>query len=370
MSSTADAVVIGAGIAGLSVGAELARERSVIVLEMEPEYASHTTARSATSWIAGYGRPAVKPFTLASRAWFEAGGGGHVERSLLERRGLMLVSTDRDAPKLSEAVANGASRLDENEAAALFPPLRTDLYPGVAHESDSHDIDVMTAVEAFRAALLRRGGELQTAAAVRAIKRGERTWQLETAAESVETATIVNAAGAWSDQIAELAGVHPLGLRVLRRTACTFTGPAGVDVMAWPLVMDAGERFYFKPDGGVVLASAADETPQPPGDARPAMEDVALALERVREATTLEPRTVRSSWAGLRTFATDRSLVLGPDPGAPGFAWYVGLGGFGIMSSPAASRSVVSLIDGGSLPSDVVAAGGEAAAVLPDRLRR
>lgn len=369
MSITFDAVVVGGGMAGLSVGAELARHRTVVVLEQESVYASHTTARSAASWIAGYGRPTVKPFTLASRVWFEAGGDGHVERSLLDERGLLLVSTDPDAPNLAEAVAAGAVPVDTNGARVLFPPLRSELYRSSVHEPDTHDIDVMAAVEAQRASLLARGGDLRTSAGLSAINRSDGTWRLDTADGQLQTTMLVNAAGAWSDDVAELAGVPRLGLSVLRRTACTFVVPADVDVMAWPLVMDAKDRWYLKPDAGVVMTSPADETPQPPGDAKPRMEDVALALDRAREATTLEPRTVRSSWAGLRTFAPDRSLVLGPDPAAPGFAWYAGLGGFGITTAPAASRSVVNLIDSGSLPADVLAAGGDAAAVLPDRLR-
>ncbi len=370
MGTSYDAIVIGAGIAGLGVAAQLAPQRRVLVLEREHDYATQATARSASSWIAGYSGPAVTPFTLASRAWYEAGGGGHVGRSLLERRGMLLVSPDPGSAGLRAAVVAGSVPIDAAEAQRRFPALRDGVIAAATFDGDSQDIDAMTAVEAFRGALREHRGELRVGAQITGLARDGSGWSVETEGETYVTELVVNAAGAWADEVALLAGLRPLGLTAYRRTACTFAAPDGMDVVNWPLLMDADEGYYLKPEAGGFMASPADATAQAPGNARARMEDVALALDRVDAMTTLGPRSIRSSWAGLRTFAPDRAPVLGPEPGAPGFAWYAALGGFGIMTAPAAARSVVSLIESGELPDDVRDAGGRSEDVLPDRLHR
>jgi D-arginine dehydrogenase len=365
-----DAIVIGAGIAGLAVAAELSARRRVLVLEKEPSHATQSTARSATSWIAGYSGAAVTPFTLASRAWFETGGDGYVDRSLLEPRGMLLVSPDPGSAGLREAVTVGSTPVDVAEAQRRFPALRDGVVAAATFDGDSQDIDANTAVEAFRAALRSHHGDLQVDAHIDALRREGPSWQVETDAATYRAELIVDAAGAWADEVAALAGVPPLGLTAYRRTACTFAAPDGLDVAHWPLLMDADEGYYVKPEAGGLMASPADETAQEPGNARARMEDVALALDRIDTMTTLAPRSIRSSWAGLRTFAPDRAPVLGPEPAVPGFVWYAGLGGFGIMTAPAAARSVVALIDTGDLPDDVLEHSGRSADVLPDRIRR
>ena len=369
MSETFDAVVIGAGIAGLAVGAELSSGRRVLVLEAEPTHASQSTARSASSWIAGYSGSAVRPFTLASRAWYQSGGDGYVDRSLLARRGLLLISPDAASGGLARAAAGGAERLEPSSAQRLFPGLRDGVIAAATYDPDSQDIDSSTAVEAYRTRLRANHGELQVSAPARAITRAGHDWHVESPLGTAVTPLVVNAAGAWADGIAVLAGVAPVGLTAYRRTACTFAGPDGTDVSSWPLLMDADEGYYLKPESGGFMASPADETPQAPGPTRARMEDVALGLDHVDRITTLAPRSIRSSWAGLRTFAADRAPVLGPDPTATGFAWYAGIGGIGIMTAPAAARAVLSLIDDRRLPEDVIAQGGSAAEVLPDRFR-
>jgi D-arginine dehydrogenase len=249
-----------------------------------------------------------------------------------------------------------------------FPSLRLDIVRTAVWDATTQDIDVAAAVQAFRRALRSRGGSTLMSARVRTIERRDRDWQVTTPNDVLVAPLIVDAAGAWADEVAALAGVPRLGLQPLRRTLCTFDAPDGLDGSRWPLLLDAAERFYMKPEGAGFMASPADEVLVEPGDPRPLMDDVALALERVRWFTRLDARSVRSSWAGLRTFAPDRSLVLGPDPTVDGFAWSAGQGGFGIMTAPASARSVVSLVETGELPEDVVAAGGRSASVLPDRL--
>jgi D-arginine dehydrogenase len=217
--------------------------------------------------------------------------------------------------------------------------------------------------------LRRAGGQVARSAPVRAIERDGPAWRLATPARWLRAGLVVNAAGAWADEVAVLAGVAPVGLRPLRRTAFTVGLPAGVDARGWPLVHDLDEGWYFKPEGDGLLVSPADETPSPPCDAKADPADVALALDRLREATTLDVRHVRAAWAGLRTFAPDRALVLGPDLGAPTFVWCAGQGGFGIQTAPAAAELVAAQAVGAPLPEALARAGVSAAALAPARLR-
>jgi D-arginine dehydrogenase len=369
MAETFDAVVIGGGIAGVAVASELARDRSVLVLEMESGFAHHTTGRSAAAWIAGYGGPTVSPFANASLEWFRSDADGASDHRLLTRRGMLVVSESPDDDHyLDEYFENNGVEVDRETALELFPAVRPERCHRAVYDESVQDLDVMGAFATFRRLLLERGGSLEARAPMQSAERADGRWRISAGDHVIESAILVDAAGAWADDVAASAGLAPIGLQPLRRTMASFAGPADVDATAWPLLLDAAEHFYTKPEGTGFMASPADETPQEPGDARPSMDDVATALDEVRVFTTLDPRSVRSSWAGLRTFAPDRAMVLGPDPAQQGFAWFAGLGGFGIMACPAAARSVVSLIDSGRLPDDVIAAGGNAADVVPDRL--
>ena len=174
---------------------------------------------------------------------------------------------------------------------------------------------------------------------------------------------------AWADAVAVLAGLKPLGIAPRRRTVLIIDAPADMDIARWPLVTDIGETFYFKPESGRLLVSPADETPAPPGDAQPEELDVAEAVARLEAATTLSVARVRRKWAGLRSFAPDRSLVLGPDPAERSFVWAAGQGGYGIQTAAAAGRCVAALARGEGLPRDLAALGLTSGEVLPDRLR-
>lgn len=369
MTGVVDAIVIGAGIGGLSAGAELARDRSVAVLEMESTPAFHTTGRSAAVYIERYGGHAVAPFNMASFPWFTSSGEGAADHPLLVLRGMLVLAQVGSVPDLEHYAEPGARDLTTAEALELFPAIRPEALGSAVFVPEAADLDAAGAVAVFRRLLRERGGTLATNAKVTAIARRDGTWEVTTPAGTWQAGLIVNAAGAWGDQVAALAGLPPIGLQPKRRTIATFPVPETLGHTRWPMLVDADERFYLKPEPGHFLASPADETPSEPCDPRPDMIDVATALERVREMTTLDPRTVSAQWAGLRTFAPDRVLVLGRDPLEPSFAWCAGQGGFGIQSSPAAARSLASLVDRGELPADVVALGGEATAVLPDRLR-
>ena len=320
-----DVLVVGAGIAGLSVGAELAADRRVAVLEAEAAPATQATGRSAAVFIDGYGGSAITPFTAASRAWF-ATGGGFADHALLTPRGMLVVAAPGDDAALGAGagwLAGAGEPVSVGEAVALFPALRPERVALARHDPRVGDLDVAGAVDAFRRAFLARGGLLACDTRFVRASRGAGgstapgsggPWRVATSAGEWEAEVIVDAAGAWADGVAAACGIEPVGLRPLRRTACTFRPPADVDPRGWPLVADAGDRWYVKPEPGLFLASPADESPAPPGDCRPEEADVARALDAVREATTLPARSITAAWAGLRTFAPDRGLVLGRRP--------------------------------------------------------
>ena len=178
------------------------------------------------------------------------------------------------------------------------------------------------------------------------------------------------AAGAWCDQLARLAGAEPVGLAPLRRTAFLFAAPQGMEARAWPLVEDAEEAFYFKPQSGLLMGSPCDETPSPPCDAQPEDLDVAIGADRIEQATTAELRRLTRRWAGLRTFAPDRTPVVGFDPEVAGLFWLAGQGGYGIMTSPALGQMGAALIAGREPPAALERAGLAPAVLSPGRFLR
>jgi len=200
--------------------------------------------------------------------------------------------------------------------------------------------------------------------------REPRGWSIRMRDKSLGASIVVNAAGAWGDGVARLAGVAPIGLAPLRRTVVTFAPPRGVEVSRWPAVIDIGETFYFKPDAGRILASPADESPSTPCDAQPEEIDIAIAMDRIGQVADLSARHIERSWAGLRTFAPDRTPVVGFDDREPAFFWLVGQGGYGIKTSPALGRVAAALARGDSMPADVLAHGVNVEALSPARLRR
>jgi D-arginine dehydrogenase len=234
-------------------------------------------------------------------------------------------------------------------------------------ERGSQEIDVSALHQGFLRGLRTRDGTVITDAEVTSIGPTGGRWRVETSAGSVNAGIVVDAAGAWADGIADLAGIPPLGLQPMRRTAFTFAALEH-DASTWPFVIEVGEQFYFKPEPGHLLGSLCEETPMHPHDVRPEEVDVALAIDRIQRATTLEIRHVEKAWAGLRTFAPDRNPVNGFDPDSDGFYWLAGQGGFGIMTSPAMARAAAGIIIDGSLPADL-AQGITIDQLSPSRLR-
>ena len=315
----------------------------IMALEREWQLGYHTTGRSAATFLESYGSPEVRALTRASRAILDALGAESGE-TILRARPLVWVSREDQLQQLNTLLTANPilRRVDLAGAQTLCPALREDYVAGAAVERGAQDIDVNALHENYRKRALAAGVLLRTAIGVEAGEWTGGTWRLTTDRGDVTTRTVVDAAGAWADAIARRLGVAGRGLTPFRRTVAIVTTdkvPA-----TWPLVSDVGDRFYFRPESGGVLISPADETPSPPVDAKAEMEDVALALDRVNEATTLDLRRVRTSWAGLRTFAPDRNPVVGFDPGQPGFFWFAGQGGYGIQAAPALARLGASLL--------------------------
>jgi D-arginine dehydrogenase len=344
MAIEADVAVIGAGMAGVSVAYELAGDHEVVLLEQEGQPAYHTTGRSAAMFLESYGGPEIRALTLASRPMYEQAG------DLLSPRPLLWVAPSGQLEHLDAMAAAQPSlvRLDPAATIARCPVLRPDWVAGALLEENASEIDVLGLHQFYLGGARRRGASVLTGAAVTGGRHAGGRWRLDTAAGPVTATAVVNAAGAWGDVVATALGVPPLGLRPLRRTAAVARA-AGVD-RAWPLISDVGETFYFRPEGAGVLVSPADETPSEPCDARPEDLDVALAVERVNEATTLGLRSVATAWAGLRTFAPDRTPVAGADPAAPGLFWLAGQGGYGIQIGPALGRLAAAAVTGGAVP--------------------
>jgi len=366
---TADVVVVGGGMAGVSVAALLAADRSVLLLEAESQLAYHTTGRSAAVFLESYGGPQVRALTRASRPLYEAVPEQDPNATRLLTPTVELLVADRAGlPELDATLAEVASlrRLTPAEARAYCPVLSPDWLAGAAVEPGACNIDVMGLHQHYLRTGRRRGLAVRTGARVRSGRRLGETWRLETAGGPVEAPVVVNAAGAWADTVALALGALPLGLTPLRRTIAVV--PVAELDPGWPLVGDVAETFYFRPEGTGLLISPAEETPSDPCDARPDELDVARAIENVNAATTLRLRSVSATWAGLRTFAPDRVPVAGWDPELPGLAWLAGQGGYGIQLAPALAAFAAALVRGEDTPARLRAEGVDAAALSPARL--
>lgn len=375
MTTTADFVVVGGGIAGASAAYELASHGSVVLFEREREAGYHTTGRSAALFTIAWEKGLWRGLASASRSFLEHPPEGFVDHPVLTPLGVLMIGR-ADQRATVEALFEAASAtvetdlLDASAARALCPVLRPEYVEIAAFEASAKAIDVDALHQGFLRGVRRRGGEVRLASELVQLDRQSARWRATAGGHVIETAAVVNAAGAWCDVVAEMAGVAPVGLVPKRRTAFTFPAPTGLELHGMPMVIDVAEQFYFKPDAGQFLGSLADATPMHPHDVKPEERDVALAIERINTATTLDITHVRRTWAGLRSFVADGLPVVGEDPDAPGFFWLAGQGGAGILSSPALSRLTAALVTGGAHAVDDLAAHEVAAAALaPDRFR-
>jgi D-arginine dehydrogenase len=340
---THDFLIVGGGIAGLSAGARLSELGTVLLLEAEPALAYHASGRSAALYEAQYGNPATIALNLASRADHETLGGG-----VLSPRGLMLLAgVGEEEVFAHDAAQMGLEVIGAAEAVARVPALNPDAIAGAAVHDDAWDIDTDRLIQHFARTIKAQGGTVQTGAAVTGLQRTVGGWRVRTAEGDYTARLLVNAAGAWAEGVAAMAGIAPIGITPYRRSVARVPAPGGIDVSRWPMLLGAGETWYAKPDAGQMIVSPAEEDPvAEPHDAWP--EDLMLAegIARYQAFVTQEVTRLTSSWAGLRSFSPDRALVLGPEPADPSFVWVAGQGGYGFQTAPAASRLVADLVAG------------------------
>ena len=335
-----DFLIIGGGIAGISAAARLSELGTVVVLEAEEALGYHASGRSAAMFEETYGKPSTIALNKASKAWhLEVNGSKDLPR------GLLLLGSDGTEDAFEhDVVTMKMHRVSLDEAERLLPILNRQHVTHAAYHAEAWDIDTDACIQRFARMCRDKGGRVVTGAKVTEIAR-DGHWCV-TAGESYEARHIVNAAGAWVDEIAKLAGVAPLGFQPMRRSMARVAAPDGYDVSRWPMLFGPGETWYSKPDAGALLISPADEEPVPPQDAW--ADDMMLAegIARYQPHVTEEVSRMISNWAGLRTFAPDRQLVLGRDPSTPSFIWCAGQGGYGFQTAPAASQFLADQIAG------------------------
>jgi D-arginine dehydrogenase len=373
-----DFAVIGAGIAGVSVAYHLAPKASVVILEGERVPAYHTTGRSAALHSETYGSPEIRAITVASGRFYRNPPAGFADHALLTPRGALIAGRAEQQAGMQKNAADFASLvpsvrwLEPDEVRRRQPLLRPEACAGGAiFEPEADDMDVAAIHGGFLRGARAAGAELRLDAEVVDLERGDGLWTVGLrGGDRLRAANIVNAAGAWADVVAAMAGAEPVGLVPKRRTAFTFDAPAGLELGPLPMVIDFDESWYVKPEVGQFLGSLADETPSPPCDAQPEEIDVATAVERIETATTLSIRRIKNKWAGLRSFVADKNLVVGYDAHIEGFFWLAGQGGYGIQTGEAAGRLAASLALGRGLPDDIAALGVSERALSPLRFTR
>ncbi len=365
-----DVVVIGGGIAGAGVAAELSRDRRVVVLEQEAQPGFHATGRSAALHSETYGNASIRALTRASREFFLSGVDG---QPFATPRGCVHIAVRHQLDRLDAFHAEigataGVTRLSGNEARTLVPVLRADSVMAALFERHAYDLDVDAIHRAFLKRLRDGDGTLHCTSGVTDCAFDE-GWTVRAGEQAFRAPVLVNAAGAWGDVVADIAKVKPIGLEPKRRSAMIVDAPAGADPSRWPAVFDIEEQYYFKPDAGRILMSPADETPVLPHDAYSDDLDLAIAVERIQQVADIPVDRIAYSWAGLRTFVPDRTPVVGFDPEVPSFFWLVGQGGYGIQTSPALSRLAAALIRNEPMPHDLVESGVRLEDLSPSRLR-
>ncbi|MCA3554562.1 FAD-binding oxidoreductase [Aestuariivirga sp.] len=361
MSRDFDIIVIGGGIAGASVAAHLAEDRRVAICEMEERPGYHATGRSAAMYEPNYGPPPMLALTRASGPEFRAGG------FLAKRDTIFFAPPEQEAQfRRLMGLQKGMREISVAAAKQRFPHLVDGYAAFAVLDEHTADIDVDALHQHYLKLFRQRGGALHCGHGVTGLeKRGQ--WTLTARGETLRAPIIVDAAGAWGDAVAEMAGRKPIGLQPMRRSMAVTPGPGGGDFMTWPMVGDVGETWYCKPQSGKLLISPAEATPVDPHDAY--ADDMALAegIARFQEAVNCEVTRVERTWGGLRSFAPDGCPVVGYDGKEDGFFWLIGQGGYGIQSSPALSRLAAALVRGDAPPADIMDEGLALAGMSPER---
>lgn len=347
-----DFLVIGGGIAGVSAAAHLSELGQVTLLEREDALAYHSSGRSAAMFEGTYGKPATVALNAASKDWHL-----DVNGSRDTPRGLMLLGRAGKQDAFDADMISMQMRpMGMDEAQAMIPILDPARVTQIGYHAEAWDIDTDAAIQRYLRQLRGNGGTVHAKSEVTKIEKTAQGWRV-TAGEIFEARQVINAAGAWADQIAAMAGVTPLGLQPLRRSIARVAAPDTINVNSWPMLFGPGEEWYAKPDAGALLISPADEDPVPPMDAW--AEDMALAegIALYEEYVTSPVQRMIANWAGLRTFTPDRCLAIGAS-GVDGFWWCAGQGGYGFQTAPAACQLLADLVAGrpSELDADIIAA--------------
>ena len=345
-----DITIIGAGIAGAGIAAHLPADKKVLLLEAESQPGYHSTGRSAAAFVANYGNATIRALNLLSLPYFQAPERYGIEQPLLSERGELVLCRPGQDERFAAHLAENPDlqEVPIAEAYAWVPVLRKGRFNRAAIETNAYDIDVDLLHQAWLKTSAQRGHRLQCNARVNALQSTDAGWQIETSAGTFHSPIVINAAGAWADNVAAMAGIAALGLTPKRRSIAAISSPPGVDTSRWPLMMDTDEDWYVIPRSGQLLVSPADAEPVAAGDAY--TDDLVLAegIDRFEQATTISVERVEHSWAGLRTFAPDKTPVVGFDSRIKGFFWLAGQGGYGIQTSPAMSQIAAALVLSGS----------------------
>ncbi len=385
-----DIIILGAGIAGASLAWHLLDASSaapgrseaadtipaprVLLVEREPQPGMHATGRPAAMFMESYGPAQVRALTRASRAFYTRPPAGFADVALIAPRSAMYVAAPDQVALLDDTWASmradglDVQRLDAAHTLARVPVLRPERVAGSIVEADAQDLDVHAIHQGFLRGFRARGGQVRCDVEWTDAHFDGHTWSLTLAdGQTLRAAVLVNAAGAWVDDVAQRCGIAPLGFEPRRRSAFTFAAPEGIDTSAWPVVAGIDESWYFKPDAGRLLGSPANADPAPPHDVQPETIDIATGIHRIEEATTLTIRRPHATWAGLRTFSRDGDLVIGRDAVNPAFFWLAGQGGYGIQSAPGAGMVAAALLRRGLVPDALAAHGVDARALSPSR---
>ncbi|MCX7222786.1 MAG: FAD-binding oxidoreductase [Burkholderiales bacterium] len=356
-ANRADFVIIGAGIAGASVAYWLAPHGKVVILERESHPGFHSTGRSAALYMASYGNAQVRALTLASKKFFDAPPQGFCAHPLLSPRGALMVAERGQEAALEQHWAvlaqmnTGARRLTGAQACQLSPALRPERIVDALIEPDAADMDVNAIHQGFLRGAVARGGEVRVHSEVVGLDRHDNQWTVTTQKnETWQAPVVIDAAGAWADELAKMAGASRISLQPCRRSALLFKPEGFGDFAKWPMTYGASENWYFKPDAGQVLVSPANADPVSPQDVQPEELDIAIAIDRIESVTTFMIRRPSHTWAGLRSFVQDHGLVGGFDEIKPGFFWIAAQGGYGIQTSPAMGEACAALVRGLPIP--------------------
>jgi D-arginine dehydrogenase len=350
-------------MAGFSLAAALSGKARVTLLERESQPGYHTTGRSAAVYAPAYGNAPIRAITAASRAFYTSPPTGFSDHPLLTPLDVLFIGRADQQAGLQALLDTardqvpGMDWVSPEDACRAVPVLRADYVKHAVRDPSTRAMDVDAILQGYIRQARAGGTDIRTSAEIRNADYRHGAWRIHTGDEMIEADILVNAAGAWADDLATLSGAAACGLEPLRRTAITLDLPDGMTSDGWSMAIDANEEFYLKPEAGTLLASPADETPSAPCDAQPEELDIAICVDRVEAATSLRIRRVRNSWAGLRTFAPDRTPIVGFDQTCAGFFWLAGQGGYGIQTAPAMAEIAAALLLEQEIPPRVAAFG-------------